>query len=62
MKQAGPEEIQAGSSGIKTDTAELDAMLRRLLADRFHLAVHTEIRTLPALVLVVGEKPEAGTR
>ena len=106
MKPASSEEIQAGSSGIKTghgratginvtlkrciigsfhagphqiiggpswldsdrfhieakaeqptnDEAALDAMLRNLLADRFHLVLHTEIRTVPALLLVVGEK------
>jgi uncharacterized protein (TIGR03435 family) len=105
VKPSGPEEIQAGVSGIKTghgratgtdvtlkrciigsfhvgpnqivggpdwldtdrfhieakadqpanDDAVLDAMLRNLLADRFHLAVHRELRTMSALVLEVGK-------
>jgi uncharacterized protein (TIGR03435 family) len=36
-----------------TPMAGLDAMLRTLLAERFHLKVHRETRTMPAYVLTV---------
>jgi uncharacterized protein (TIGR03435 family) len=48
------------------DEEKIDAMMRTLLAERFHLAVHRETRTLPALVLEVAkggpklEKAEGG--
>jgi len=48
--------IEAKSEQPTDDDAALDAMLRNLLADRFHLAVHREIRTMSALALEVGKK------
>jgi uncharacterized protein (TIGR03435 family) len=48
--------IEAKAEQPTNDDTTLDAMLRNLLADRFHLAVHREIRTMAALVLEVGKK------
>lgn len=48
--------IEAKAEQPTNDGSALDVMLRNLLADRFHLVVHTEIRTMPALLLVVGKK------
>lgn len=48
--------IEAKAEQPTNDDAALDAMLRNLLADRFHLVVHREMRTMTALVLDVGKK------
>src|SRR5271165_6935023 len=48
--------IEAKAEQPTNDDAEFDAMLRNLLADRFHLVARREIRTMPALVLVVGKQ------
>lgn len=55
--------IEAEAAEPVDDDAVIDAMLRNLLADRFHLAVHRETRQLRALVLTVskqGPKLEKG--
>jgi uncharacterized protein (TIGR03435 family) len=41
------------TSGKAVDTAEMMAMLRSLLAERFQLKVHTEVRKIPILALVI---------
>lgn len=48
--------IEGKAEQSTNDDAALDAMLRNLLADRFHLAVHREIRIMSALVLEAGRK------
>jgi uncharacterized protein (TIGR03435 family) len=35
----------------------LKTMLRKLLADRFHLVVHKDTRSLPAYAMTAGKKP-----
>ena len=58
--------IEAKAAEPVNDDAIFDAMLRNLLEERFHLAVHRETRELRALVLVVSkqgpklEKPKGG--
>jgi uncharacterized protein (TIGR03435 family) len=58
--------IEAKATEPVNDDATLDAMIRSLLADRFHLVMHKETRDLRALVLVVSkqgaklEKAEGG--
>ena len=47
--------IEAKAAEPVNDDATLDAMLRNLLTERFHLAVHRETRDLRALVLVVAK-------
>jgi len=48
--------IEAKAAESVNDDDILDAMLRNLLAERFHLAVHRETRDLRALVLVVSKQ------
>jgi len=48
--------IEAKTAGPVNDDAIFDAMLRNLLAERFHLALHRETRKLRALVLVVSKR------
>jgi hypothetical protein len=43
--------IEAKAAAPVTDDAVLDAMLRNLLAERFHLVLHRETREMRALVL-----------
>lgn len=47
--------IEARASRPVEDDAVLMKMLQVLLADRFQLAIHREMRTLPAYVLEVGK-------
>ncbi|MDP9050572.1 MAG: TIGR03435 family protein [Acidobacteriota bacterium] len=49
-------EIEARAGQRVDDDAVLMLMLRKLLADRFRLAVHRETRTLPAYLLEVDKK------
>lgn len=48
-------EIVAKSERAEDGDKELMAMLRTLLAERFKLSVHREIKTMPALVLEVAK-------
>jgi uncharacterized protein (TIGR03435 family) len=48
--------IATAPAGSSQET--LRAMLRALLADRFHLAVHTGTRNLPAFAIVPAKKPQ----
>ena len=48
--------IEAKAADPVNDDAILDAMLRNLLAERFHLVVHQETRNLRALVLAVSKR------
>lgn len=67
--QVSPESIVAGPNWLEFDRFDIAArvpvgsspetvrhMLRSLLADRFHLAVHEEMRPLPAYALSLGKK------
>lgn len=47
--------IEAKAATPTDDDNELDAMIRSLLAERFHLQLHKETRTMQALVLEVGK-------
>jgi uncharacterized protein (TIGR03435 family) len=47
-------DITAKAEGNPTDD-EMKAMLRTLLAERFHLRAHMEQRTLPVLLLSIGK-------
>jgi uncharacterized protein (TIGR03435 family) len=49
-------DIVAKAAGNATD-AEMKLMARTLLAERFHLALHHDTRTLTALVLSTGKTP-----
>jgi len=49
-------DITAKAEGNPTED-EMKAMLRTLLADRFHLRAHMEQRTLPVLLLSLGKTP-----
>jgi len=51
--------IEAKASEPVIDDSILETMFRNLLADRFHLAVHSETRRLPALVLEIGKHQPA---
>lgn len=45
--------IEAKAATPTNDDSELDAMIRALLAERFHLALHKETKPMQALVLEV---------
>lgn len=47
--------IEAKAETPTDDDAALDAMIRALLAERFHLALHKETRSMQALVLEVAK-------
>ena len=47
--------IEAKAAEPTNDDATLDAMMRTLLTERFHLVMHRETRTLPVLALEVGK-------
>ena len=49
-------DIEAKTEHPVASTAEMQRMLRPLLADRFKLAVHREMREMNALVLVLANK------
>jgi len=49
-------DITAKAEGDPTED-QMKAMLRTLLADRFHLRAHMEQRTLPVLLLSLGKTP-----
>lgn len=46
--------VAKAPAGTPTDTARL--MLQKLLADRFHLAIHREQRTMPVFVMTVAKR------
>ena len=48
--------IEAKAAEAVGDDADLDAMMKALLAERFHLTLHRETRNLQALVLEAGQK------
>lgn len=49
-------DIMAKAAGPATDAA-MKRMAQRLLADRFHLQVHEEMREVPVLILLAGKTP-----
>lgn len=52
-------DIQARAPGNPTKD-EMRLMMRALLADRFHLAMHKEVRTLPVLAAVLAKTGKPG--
>jgi bla regulator protein BlaR1 len=55
---SGRFDIEARAEGNPTRT-QLNAMLRKLLADRFHLVAHTDTRTVPVYALVLARSDGA---
>jgi uncharacterized protein (TIGR03435 family) len=51
-------QILANADQPINDDAVLMAMLQGLLTERFHLVLHRETRTMPALILEVGKGPK----
>jgi uncharacterized protein (TIGR03435 family) len=47
----------AASANSNATEANMKAMTRALLVDRFQLKIHPEERTLPALVIAIGKNP-----
>jgi uncharacterized protein (TIGR03435 family) len=55
-----PFQIQARTRNLNVTKDQMRAMVRSLLADRFHLAVHTEMRQTPVFAVVLAKPGKLG--